>query len=94
MEFTFVNRLFKARSRSVDNTSAEEKNLSTSKVNETSVIRGIRTEDEEMQKFLFTLGCYEGEEITLISRLADNYVVHIKGARYSIDQELAKSILL
>ena len=94
MEFTFVNRLFRMKSRPVEHSAAEEKNLTTSKVNETSVIRGIRTEDEEMQKFLFTLGCYEGEEITLISRLADNYVVHIKGARYSIDQELAKSILL
>jgi ferrous iron transport protein A len=94
MEFTFVSRFFRTKGRSMDHSAAEERNLTVSRVNETSVIRGIRTEDAEMRKFLFTLGCYEGEEITVISRLADNYVVHIKGARYSIDRELARSILI
>ncbi len=49
---------------------------------------------EKVKKFLFTLGCYEGEEITLISRLAGNYVVNIKDSRYAIDESMAKSIIL
>ncbi len=47
-----------------------------------------------MKDFLFTLGCYEGEEITVISILSDNYIIHVKGARYSIDKELARAILI
>lgn len=94
MEFTFVNRLFRQKTRSAAHTVQGEKNLTLSSANETSVIKGIRTDDEEMRNFLFTLGCYEGEEITVISLLADNYVVHIKGARYSIDRALARAILI
>ncbi len=48
--------------------------------------------DDEMKDFLFTLGCYEGEKITVISVLSNNFVVAVKDARYSIDQELARAI--
>lgn len=47
---------------------------------------------EDMVKFLFTLGCYEGEKITIISRLASNYIINIKDSRYGIDEALAKII--
>ena len=94
MEFTFVNKFFRQKTRSKDHLMYSENNLTFAKVDETFLIKGIRTEDEEMKKFLFTLGCYEGEEVTVISLLADNYIVHIKGARYSIDRELAKTILI
>jgi len=49
---------------------------------------------EKVKKFLFTLGCFEGEEITLISKLAGNYVVNIKDSRYAIDESMAKSIII
>lgn len=47
---------------------------------------------EKTKKFLFSLGCYEGEEITLISKLAGNYIINIKDSRYAIDEKMAKSI--
>lgn len=47
---------------------------------------------EKDRKFLFTLGCYEGQDITLISMLAGNYVINIKDSRYAIDQSLARLI--
>lgn len=49
---------------------------------------------DKLKKFLFSLGCFEGEEITLISRLAGNYVVNIKDSRYALDENMAKSIVL
>lgn len=47
---------------------------------------------EKIKKFLFSLGCYEGQEITLVSILAGNYVINIKDSRYAIDKKMAKSI--
>lgn len=49
---------------------------------------------EKVKKFLFTLGCFEGEEITLISKLAGNYIVNIKDSRYALDESMAKSIVI
>jgi len=50
--------------------------------------------NEKTRKFLFTLGCSEGEEITLISILAGNYIINIKDSRYAIDKNMAKAIML
>jgi ferrous iron transport protein A len=50
--------------------------------------------NEKIRKFLFTLGCSEGEEITLISVLAGNYIVNVKDSRYAIDRNMAKAIEL
>lgn len=94
MEFTFVSRLFRQKVKRDAQPAHSENNLTYARVDETCIIKGIRSEDEEMKNFLFTLGCYEGEEITIISLLSDQYVIHIKGARYSIDKELAKAILI
>ncbi|MGM0501946.1 MAG: FeoA family protein [Bacillota bacterium] len=69
-------------------------NLAQAETNKDYIIKGIETEDEELKKFLFTLGCYEGETITLISVLAENYVINIKDSRYSIDKDLAEAIIL
>ncbi len=55
-------------------------------------IEGVLSGDEELENFLFSLGCYAGERITIISMISGNYVVSIKDARYSIDSELAKAI--
>jgi len=58
------------------------------------VIREIRTDDEELNAFLFSLGCYSGERITVISRRRGGCTVSIKDGRYSIDNQLAEAILV
>lgn len=58
------------------------------------IIRNINTEDEELNAFLFSLGCYSGEPITVVSRKKGGCVVSIKDARYNIDDELAESIIV
>ena len=57
-------------------------------------IKGIDTEDEEMDEFLFRLGCYSGEPITVVSHIHGGCVVAIKDARYNIDRELAGAIVI
>lgn len=52
----------------------------------------INTDDEELNGFLFSLGCYSGEPITVVSRRKRNCVVSIKDGRYSMDHHLAKAI--
>lgn len=56
------------------------------------IIREIRTEDGELESFLFSLGCYSGEAITVVSRKKGGLVVSIKDARYNIDPQLAEAI--
>lgn len=55
-------------------------------------IRNIVTEDEEMDAFLFSLGCYSGEPITIVRRVKGGCVVSIKDGRYTIDNLLAEAI--
>ena len=56
------------------------------------IIRQIETDDEELNAFLFSLGCYSGEPITVVSHLKGGCVVSIKDARYTIDLQLAEAI--
>lgn len=70
------------------------KNLTQAKINTEYIIEDIKTNDEELKNFLFTLGCYEGETVTVISILAENYVITVKDARYSIDKDLAQAIIV
>ena len=58
------------------------------------IIRDIVTEDEEMDAFLFSLGCYSGEPITVISHGKGGCVVSIKDGRYNIDDQLASAIIV
>ena len=58
------------------------------------IIQRIETEDEELDAFLFSLGCYSGEPITVISRKKGTCVVSIKDGRYSSDNQLADAIQL
>ncbi len=58
------------------------------------IIKGIETGDEELEAFLFSLGCYEGEPITVISRRKGACTVSIKDGRYSIDPQLADAIIV
>ncbi len=54
----------------------------------------IRTDDEELNSFLFSLGCYEGEPITVIAKRRSSCTVSIKDARYNIDKQLAEAIIV
>ena len=56
------------------------------------IINEINTHDEELNAFLFSLGCYSGEPITVISRRKSGCTVSLKDARYSIDNALATAI--
>lgn len=58
------------------------------------VIRQINTEDKELDAFLFSLGCYSGEAITVVSHLKGGCVVSIKDERYNIDRQLAEVIVV
>ena len=58
------------------------------------IIQQIATDDEEMDAFLFSLGCYSGEPITVVSRMKSGCVVSIKDGRYNIDNQLAEAIVV
>ncbi|MBQ4145134.1 MAG: ferrous iron transport protein A [Clostridia bacterium] len=58
------------------------------------IISGIETDDEELNSFLFSLGCYSGEKITVVSHLKGGLIVSIKDGRYNIDNQLAEAILI
>ena len=67
-------------------------NLTEAKEGEEYIIKEILTDDEELTSFLFSLGCYSGEPITVVSHLKGGCVVSIKDGRYNIDTVLAKAI--
>lgn len=67
-------------------------NLLDAKEGEEYMVKGIATEDEELEAFLFSLGCYSGEPITVVSHLKGGCVVSIKDGRYNIDTDLAQAI--
>jgi Fe2+ transport system protein FeoA len=69
-------------------------NLTNAREGEEYIIRGLATDDEELNAFLFSLGCYSGEPVTVVSRLKGGCVVSIKDARYNIDDQLASAILI
>lgn len=69
-------------------------NLEDANIGQEYIVKEIMTEDEELNSFLFSLGCYSGEPITIISRIKGGCVVSIKDGRYNIDHELAKAILV
>ena len=67
-------------------------NLLDAQLGEEYIIRAIETDDEELDDFLFSLGCYSGEPITVISHTRAGMVVSIKDGRYTIDPMLAEAI--
>ena len=69
-------------------------NLTEAQTGEEYIIKNICTDDEELNDFLFTLGCYSGEPITVVSHRAGGCVVAIKDARYNIDNQLAEAIIV
>lgn len=67
-------------------------NLMDANLGEEYIIKDIVTDDEELNSFLFSLGCYSGEPITVVSRKKRGCVVSVKDARYNIDNDLAQAI--
>lgn len=69
-------------------------NLMQAEEGEEYIVKEIATDDEELNAFLFSLGCYSGEPITVVSRRQSGCVVSIKDGRYNIDAELSKAIVV
>ena len=69
-------------------------NLREVAIGEEYIVKDIAVEDEELTAFLFSLGCYNGEPITVVSRLRNGCVVSIKDGRYHVDNDLAKAIVV
>ena len=68
--------------------------LVNAQVGKEYIIQRIETDDEELNSFLFSLGCYSGEPITVVARRKRNMTVSIKDGRYSIDNPLANAIVV
>ena len=68
--------------------------LKDANIGEEYIVKDIKTDDEELDAFLFSLGCYSGEPITVVSRLKSSCVVSIKDGRYNIDNQLAEAIIV
>jgi len=66
--------------------------LHNAEIGKEYIIKQIETNDDELDAFLFSLGCYSGEPVTVISRLRSSCVISVKNARYSIDNTLAEAI--
>lgn len=97
MELAIMNRLFNSKakkSKAESVKSLKPQNLTQAEINRPYIIKGINAIEKEAKDFMFTLGCFAGEKITVISVLADNYIINVKNARYSIDKDLAKAILI
>ena len=69
-------------------------NLTTAQEGVEYIIQRIETDDEELNPFLFSLGCYSGEPITVVSRRRGGCTVSIKDGRYNIDNQLAEAIVV
>ena len=67
--------------------------LTSGEVGKTYIVESING-SSKTEKFLFSLGCFQGEELTLISRISDNFIINIKDSRYAIDEKMASSIIL
>ncbi|AET67108.1 Fe2+ transport system protein A [Desulfosporosinus orientis DSM 765] len=68
--------------------------LAKGKLNMPYTVNSVNTDREDIREFLFTLGCYPGEKVTIISKLASNFIINVKDARYSIDEDLAQAIMV
>ena len=94
MNNTISRKRFITESNDLKINSIIVSNLLHANIDETYIIKEVKTNDIELKNFLLTLGCYEGELITLISALGENYIINIKDSRYSIDKELAATIIV
>ena len=69
-------------------------NLSVAEEGKEYTVKRIETDDEDVNAFLFSLGCYSGEPVTVVSRRKGGCTVSIKDGRYNIDNQLAEAIIV
>ena len=69
-------------------------NLMTAQIGQEYLIQSVDIRDAELESFLFSLGCYSGEPITVVSHRKGGCVVSIKDGRYNIDDQLAEAIVV
>lgn len=69
-------------------------NLSVAEEGKEYIVQRIETDDEDLNAFLFSLGCYSGEPVTIISRRRGGCTISIKDGRYNIDNQLAEAIVV
>ena len=69
-------------------------NLSVAEEGKEYTVKRIETDDEDLDSFLFSLGCYSGEPVTVVSRRKGGCTVSIKDGRYNIDNQLAEAIIV
>ena len=69
-------------------------NLKYAQLGQEYIVKRIDTDDEELNSFLFSLGCYSGEPVTVVSRRRGGCTVAIKDGRYNIDNQLAEAIMV
>lgn len=69
-------------------------NLTKAEEGKEYIIRRIDTDDEELDAFLFSLGCYSGEPVTVVSHRRGSCTISVKDGRYSIDDQLAEAIVI
>ena len=67
-------------------------NLTNAQAGKEYIVRNIVTDDEELDAFLFSLGCYSGEPITVVAHRKGSCIIAIKDGRYVIDTQLAAAI--
>jgi len=83
-----------AAANKYDSIQVIQMNLSIAEEGKEYIIQRIETDDEELDAFLFSLGCYAGEPITVVSRRKGSCTVSIKDGRYTIDNQLAEAIII
>lgn len=81
-------------SKLLENNMEDKMTLAEANVGQEYIVKDIDADDEELVDFLFSLGCYSGEPITVVSRVKGGCVVSIKDGRYNIDNDLAEAILV
>lgn len=91
---TIMSKIKLPFNKTIKSCNNEVANLSKAQINREYTVKEIKSSDEELKNFLFTLGCYEGETVTVLSILSENYVISVKDARYSIDKDLAEAIIV
>ena len=89
MELVYTNSVYDSSKRQVILMTLNEAEIGLE-----YIVKELRTGDEELDAFLFSLGCYVGETVTVVSRRKKTLVVSIKDGRYSIDDQLAQAILI
>lgn len=87
-----VHTLSDSDEKQNDTAASKERDLFGGLEGQTYIVRDIRTEDDELNAFLFRLGCYSGEPITIISKKKKSCVVAIKDSRYTLDKGICEAI--